>query len=183
MKNKTLLKFVSAVILMVLLSGCCAGNSITTTGETNNTEVTNTNNKKIETQVTTETVPGVKQSAEIFVGSEDNFSKDTVYHDYIADVTENSVIVVLSVNEAVDNFRFLSLEYNDIDEDGNPCYNTRELYSIDKFTPEKPFRVKMTMFGTIPSYGVSYEDTDGNLKTFSIQQSGRDDTLILDEIE
>lgn len=187
MKCNLFVKFLSLVIFLVLLSGCCAGNSTPDTKTTDNTETTVSTHKdgtkQTSTEVTTEAIPGITQSAEISVGWEDDFPSDTVYHDYIADVTENSIIVVLSTNETVNDFKFLSLEFTDVDDDGNASFNTQELFAIDKFTSEKPFRVKFTMFGTIPSYGISYKDADGTDRKFSIQQSGMDGSLILNEFE
>ena len=54
-----------------------------------------------------------------------------------------------------------------------------EIYSAGDVSAEKPLLVKLTFIGSIPNYGISYEDNSGAVKKFTISQSGFDGSLEL----
>ena len=44
-----------------------------------------------------------------------------------------------------------------------------------------PFAITLTMYGTIPSYGISYETADGMTHYYAISESGMDGSAVLVE--
>jgi hypothetical protein len=69
-----------------------------------------------------------------------------------------------------------------IAEDGEVIFEKEVLYEQETLTEECPLLVKMTFFGTIPSYGIAYTDSDGEEKQFSVEMSGVDGSLFLAEM-
>ncbi len=43
--------------------------------------------------------------------------------------------------------------------------------------------IKLTMYGTIPSYGISYEDANGKVYYYGLAESGMDGSALLTEIK
>jgi hypothetical protein len=47
------------------------------------------------------------------------------------------------------------------------------LFSADELSPEKPFVVELLIPGSMPAYGISFEDEDGADRYYTINLSGR----------
>ena len=105
-----------------------------------------------------------------------NFSS---YDTLTADESEYQVKILLSSTTAVKNFKFLRISVTDIDANGKIIADTEAIYNINTLQPEHPLVVTMTFFGTLPSYGISYETESGETKSFYISQSGKDGSLML----
>ena len=71
---------------------------------------------------------------------------------------------------------FLQGDGSDIDFDVTP------LYEYGTLTPGSPVRVTLTSYGTIPSYGISYTEPNGENRIFGVIVSGKDGSLELTEI-
>ena len=118
------------ILLVGTITGCCANgnieNEVTTTPKNTDT-VAETSATEIATEITT---VDETQTAELTINFEDEFPADTEYNDYIADVNENSVIAVISTNVKVKNFKFVSLEFTEVSEDGDISFDTQEMYFL-----------------------------------------------------
>ncbi len=90
-------------------------------------------------------------------------------------------LAFMQVGEIKD-FKFYSLEVTNVDEDGNPKFKSELLYKRKTLSEEDPVIIEMCFPGTLPSYGFSYIDEEG-VKAYSLNLSGYDSSLILDEIE
>ena len=104
---------------------------------------------------------------------------NTQYDVYVADKGENSIGVMVSAGEPVKNLTVLGLTFESIDDNGHVTYDIKNMYSVDKLQPDRPLLVRLTMMGTIPNYGISYQDKQGRIKRFTITQSGMDGSLQL----
>lgn len=104
-----------------------------------------------------------------------------VFDGFVADVSEHQVTILLSSESDLKDFTFLSLTPEQVDDAGKVSFSTKELYYVEKLTPERPLLVTMTFFGDLPSYGISYVDQEGKTKHFSIDLSGKDGSLQLTE--
>ena len=62
---------------------------------------------------------------------------------------------------------------------GNTIFSTDELYNYGDFEPGNPFAITLTMYGTIPHYGISYETANGETSYYAISESGMDGSAIL----
>lgn len=105
------------------------------------------------------------------------------YEEFIADESEHQVRLVFMTEREVKDFKLLALTLDeDVDSD-EIKFDTEELYILDPFTPEKPLVVRLTFLGTIPNYGISYEDGSGMTRYFTLSESGRDGSLQLIEFD
>jgi len=102
---------------------------------------------------------------------------------YVADYSQPQVIAAFYANEEIKNLKVLSLTYEDVDDIGNVIFSTEELYHYGDFRPGNPFAVTLTMYGTIPCYGISYETADGEAHHYAISESGMDGSAVLVEFE
>jgi len=98
---------------------------------------------------------------------------------YVADSSEPQVIAVFYANEQIKNLKVLSLTYEDVDHMDNAIFSTEELYYYGDFEPGNPFVITLTMYGTIPYYGISYETADGEIHYYAISESGMDGSAVL----
>ena len=111
--------------------------------------------------------------------------KDTVtdYDEYIIDNSNYSMSIMFTANNPVSDFKIVSLQYEDIKEDGTPVFLTEDVYTYGELTTEKSLLVKLSFPGDMPNYGVSYTDSSGTEKHYALQQSGRDGSLVMFEFE
>lgn len=89
--------------------------------------------------------------------------------------------VVFYAQETVTDFKVLELSWTGVDENNKAIYSVNELYCLDELTPGEPFVVSMIDYEFIPRNGFSYVDERGKLWRFSISQSGKDGTIILEQ--
>ena len=111
-----------------------------------------------------------------------NFSK---YDTFVAEESEYNVDIVFYANETVKDFKLLSLDDMNIDFDEEksiPVFDAIQIYSLDKLSPKRPLLVSLTFYGSIPHYAISYTTAKGDTKTFSIDQSGFDDSVYLGSV-
>lgn len=108
---------------------------------------------------------------------------DSGIQSYVADASEPQVIAAFYVNEKIRNLKVLSLNFEDVDDMGNVIFSTEELYHYGDFEPGNPFVITLTMYGTIPYYGISYETIDGELHHYAISESGMDGSATLVKFE
>lgn len=86
---------------------------------------------------------------------------------------EDGVCLMLTPNMAVQSFKFVALT---VEEDNRELkYSIAdELYSVEEISPEKPFAVKMQFVGLLPTYGIVFEDQNGNERFYTINMKGTD---------
>ena len=92
------------------------------------------------------------------------------YHVFNARTADSYTKVMISTTTAVRNFKVLNLSDCQIDDNGKP-----------ELVPGCPIVVIMTLYGTIPNYGISYTDEHGTTRRFSINVSGMDGSVVMDE--
>ncbi len=100
---------------------------------------------------------------------------------FVADKEEQHASVLLSSAKGVKDFKVLKLFLKDMGSDGKPVFLVKELYSRPVLAPGRPLEVVLTFFGTIPAYGISYVDSAGKTRFFSLDMSGRDGSVLLTE--
>ena len=83
----------------------------------------------------------------------------------------------------VEDFELVSLLLEDISQDGTEMnWEVTPLFEYGTLEPERPLRVVLTIYGTIPSYGISFTDPGGTSRLFAVTMSGLDGSLELMEI-
>lgn len=95
---------------------------------------------------------------------------------------EPQAAAIVSPNVDVYNFKVLSLTYEDVDSAGNPTFTATELHQQELLAGGTEFVIKFMMMGTIPSYGISYEDASGRTYYYGLTESGMDGSPLLLEI-
>ncbi len=103
------------------------------------------------------------------------------HDEFTADEAEPQSQILFSVEHDIKDFKFLALQLEDVDEDGRVTFSSTELYSEDTLTPDRPLLVKLTFFGLIPNYGISYVDESGMTRNYAVSISGENGALLLIE--
>ena len=102
-------------------------------------------------------------------------------HDvFVAGQGESNAGVVFSVNHPIKNFKVLSLHFKEFKND-KPVFLFHELYTKDVFRPDRKLLVKFTFFGSIPNNGISYTDSTGKTRYYTVDSSGKDGSLYFTE--
>lgn len=105
----------------------------------------------------------------------------SVYDEFIAETAEPQVKVVFTTDSSVGRFKVLVLALDRVDDKGKVTFSTKDLYTLDALTPERPLVVRTTMCGAIPQYGISYIDGNGTTRYFAVEMSGKDGLSLLTE--
>ncbi len=100
---------------------------------------------------------------------------------FVAEASEYEVIAAITAHENIMNLKILSLTYENVDDMSNTVFSTEVLYTYGDFEAGNPFAITLTMNGTIPRYGISYETADGMTHYYAISESGMDGSAVLVE--
>lgn len=100
------------------------------------------------------------------------------YDEFTAYEGEYQVSLVFTTERALRDFKFLSVSFADTDESGAVFFNTEELYAQDELTSERPFVVRTSFPGDMPTNGVSYIDENGVTQYFAVGDNGYDGSLV-----
>ena len=90
--------------------------------------------------------------------------------------------VMLIALETVNDFELFEMQNFEYDYETGASYDAQVLYESDIVTPAKPVLLKMSFIGSIPQYGISYKDANGRERSFYIEESGYDGSVILTEM-
>ena len=113
--------------------------------------------------------------------AEDGLGDYAGYDKFIADSYDSQARVLFTTDKSVKDFNILALTMESVDDDGKVTFSEKSVYNMDTLKQERPLVVKMTLEGTIPNYGISYTDTDGSTKRFTVEISGKDGSILLSE--
>lgn len=98
-------------------------------------------------------------------------------------VSEGEGIKVLfTPSRSVKDFKLLALTIEDVDENGNIKFAAEEVYFRERLDPECPLAAALDFFGDIPNNGFSYVDDNGTTKSYAVNISGEDGSIIMTEI-
>ena len=61
-------------------------------------------------------------------------------------------------------------------------FDAQVVYKKEKLDNENPLVIKMSFYDTIPYWGISYKDENGNSHTYAFNMSGKDGSMFLSEI-
>lgn len=81
----------------------------------------------------------------------------------------------------VTDFQVLSLSFADMDEYGYLTFEAEVIHMQEELTPENPAMVEMLFVGDMPEYAISYTDEDGITRFFTVELSGRDGSIVMQE--
>ena len=96
---------------------------------------------------------------------------------------EYSTQIVLCAYEGpVTDLQLLSLELEEVDQDGRAQFKQTVLETVPTLEPGNPLVVQLAFGCSIPNFGIRYTDDTGVTRTYSILQSGMDGSLLTSEI-
>ncbi len=101
---------------------------------------------------------------------------------YYAEGADAENMIVFRTETPVSDFTVLSMFLKTIDAGGVPEYLVSERYRLDELTPEHPLLAALVFSGDLPNNGISYVDHEGNERWFSVELSGKDGSLLLNEM-
>ena len=104
------------------------------------------------------------------------------HDEYVLSEEESAAKVAFFAQKPLKNFRVLNLEFVDADEDGNVLFRAKSMYQQKELMPDCPLVVQGVFYGSIPNWGVSYEDETGEVRTYSVSVSGMDGSIVLSPI-
>ena len=104
------------------------------------------------------------------------------YDEYMLSEEESAAKVAFFAQKPLKNFCVLNLEFVDTDEDGNVLFQAKSMYKQKELMPDCPLVVQGVFYGSIPNWGVSYEDETGKIRTYSVSISGIDGSIVLSPI-
>ena len=96
------------------------------------------------------------------------------------DATQSKIL--FSSFGTVRDFRLLSLTFRDMDDNGKVNYDTEEIYALEHLTEDRPLVVGISFFGTIPNNGIRFTNDKGETRTYALQISGENGSILLTEI-
>lgn len=105
------------------------------------------------------------------------------FDEFVADSDEGQMTIAFTTDTACRDFSILALTLEDIDDEGRISFQNEVLFWLDTLMPERPLVVYLTFSGTIPNYGISYVDIDGELRYYYLGMSGEDGSIQLVEFE
>lgn len=100
------------------------------------------------------------------------------YYVFDADNSEYRVSILFNAVGTVSDFRFKELQLIGMDEALHMEFEELTVYSLERLDESCPLVVNMTFVGDTPNYGISYFDGE-NVRTFALEMSGEDGSLIL----
>ena len=182
-----------SVLALVLAFSACGGNTEATTAPDEETTAT---------QLTTEEASAEETTAEGATEAEETTAAEASVEVKLATVTVEQVEDIAGepgtvFNASTDEYAFyavfrsdvritdvkvLGLTFLDADENGNITFDREVLHTVEEIGPDFNLAVHLTADGSIPAYGISYVDTDGTEKAFSVNMSGEDSSLYLSAI-
>ena len=102
--------------------------------------------------------------------------------EYVADDSEPQSEILFTAESDTADFTLLTLTLDEAAlEAGEFAFSAEELYVYGTLTPECPLLVRLTFTGTIPRYGISFTDENGEVRRFALDVSGMDGSLLLTE--
>ena len=101
----------------------------------------------------------------------------------VSDTEYSTKIALCAYNGAVTDLQLLSLELENVDENGQASFKQEILETLSTLEPGSPMVVQLEFGCTIPTFGFRYTDSTGVTKTYSLMQSGMDGSLLMNEIK
>ena len=196
MKLRTLAVVLLSMISLAAFSGCEAKNKAEevikttiehTTSETS--EATEAITSETEAPITEEEAQPI-QTEEIGDEIEQFVSVEWAELDVLSELDRYDVFyvsegegvkVLFTPSRSVKDFKLLALTIEDVDENGNIKFASEEVYSRESLDPECPLAAALDFFGDVPNNGFSYVDDNGTTKSYAVNISGEDGSLILTE--
>ena len=101
----------------------------------------------------------------------------------LSDAEYSTQIVLVAYQGTVTDLQLLSLELEDVDQEGNGKFKQTVLETIPTLEEGEPLVIQLEFGCSIPNFGFRCTDDTGVTKTYSLLQSGMDGSLLMNEIQ
>lgn len=101
----------------------------------------------------------------------------------VTDTEYSAKIALCAYNGAVTDLQLLSLELEDVAENGIPHFKQEVLQTLPGLESGTFLVVQLEFGCVIPNFGFRYTDNYGMNKTYSLMQSGMDGSLLMNELQ
>ena len=179
MKNLKFI-FITVIALAMLLFAGCKSNADPETTPAPEAPSADPAEPSAKPEPTAE--PDVKNATiSVEIASDELLGQYSTFEEFSEfDESEEQQRIIFTTDTPVKDFKFISVEFEEIDQ--NIVYKPgEELFAAKEFSPESPVVVAWTEVGLIPNRGISYVDSDGITRYFTILQSGEDGSVLIDE--
>ncbi len=95
--------------------------------------------------------------------------EEGAYWQHVED--EEGIYLAISPDTSVSSFKFVALHVEEV-ESALHYLIDEERYEIEELTPDKPFLVKLQFAGLLPTYGIVFEEQNGQERFFTINMAG-----------
>ena len=110
----------------------------------------------------------------------DSYEKAADYFpEFYPEGTEFETTVVFRSDAGVRDFKLLTLELRDVDDNGKAHFEAVTLFHLPSLKAGVPLAVPVSFPGDIPSTGFSYTDEEGTTHQFTLSMSGKDGSLVV----
>lgn len=89
--------------------------------------------------------------------------------------------VIFKSDKPLANFKVLGLELQNITQEGQAHYKTKQIYSKDMLMAGEPLLLELGYTETAPVNGIAFEDDLGRTRQFALGVSGVDGSLFVNE--
>lgn len=103
------------------------------------------------------------------------------YDLFIRDASQYSAFVVFSSDTKVKDFEFYTIAIPEGDKVEYNCEKT--VLHYDDISADKSLVIQMEIPETVPWYGISYKDENGDIVKYAIHMSGYDGSVVLEKFE
>lgn len=192
-------RILSALLILILCVGLCACGSTTeapsapaepeTTTEDGDDTIATPAETPVDAEVTDDQNAVAEEPAEedpLAVGANlisIRFAEDgDVVENYFAqDVNEYSTDIIFTAQGHVKDFTFFGITLEDVDDNGAAIYQRDTIWTNEELAAGESFMISMDLPEIIPLYGFSYTDGEDVTYLYSINQSGKDGSLLLED--
>ncbi|MBR4164566.1 MAG: hypothetical protein IKR11_13675 [Solobacterium sp.] len=136
--------------------------------------------EEISSVIEEEEVPVEEEEipAETIVTAEEAKELPAEYDSFMVNEEGYVSQILIHTNKDLQNFQVLQLNYEGVGEGGILQMSAKTVYTQSTLSKDKPFLLTMTFYGDMPSYGISYDDSEVQYKAISM--SGYDGSIYLE---
>lgn len=126
----------------------------------------------------------IKKTSKLKISTD---SKDIADYKNVKDVVlsdhQNASQVYFITDGTLSNFTIYEMTVKDVDKNGVPSYNKKEVYNLEKLEHELPLNVNLLFSGDSSQFGITVEDENGNIHSYVLQMSGYDGSILVNAVE
>lgn len=181
-ENKTQIavcSLLAVALTLVTAVGCRIDNNTGTSGSGIIEESLGSSSQQSDVQASHENEQEINIS--IYIAEDYDLSQYASFEEFDFSTDEYGNRLVLTTDTLIKNLRFIEIGWENAG-DKFAFFEIRELHSVDKFLPERPLVISVSIPGIFPTVGFSFVDENGITHNYYIGMSGEDGSFGIGEI-